>query len=140
MPYSLVTNLPVTILSPLGAKPQPPGPNVLFNIRRYLISGKYNIPSGLTSTSSLFTGASSVSACSAENGTLPKPWYERVQSCAATPSIFAGASLRPSVSERWPLVAADAEVLRAVGTGGSLAGNEGDIVLVAVDAAGVAGL
>jgi hypothetical protein len=39
-PYSLVTSLPVTIVSPLGARPQPPGPNVLFNMRLYLISGR----------------------------------------------------------------------------------------------------
>ena len=39
-PYSLVTNLPVTIVSPLGARPQPPGPKALFNMRLYLISGK----------------------------------------------------------------------------------------------------
>lgn len=137
MPYSLVTNLLVTILSPLGANPHPPGPNVLFNIRLYLISGRYKIPSGLTSTSSASTGASSVSACSEEKGTLPKPWYERVQSCAATPSISAGASLRPSVSERWPEVAAAAVVLRLVGTGGSLAGKEGATVLCAAGEAGL---
>lgn len=39
-PYSLVTSLPVTIVSPLGARPHPPGPNVLFNMRLYLISGR----------------------------------------------------------------------------------------------------
>lgn len=39
-PYSLVTSLPVTIVSPLGARPQPPGPKALFNMRLYLISGK----------------------------------------------------------------------------------------------------
>jgi hypothetical protein len=39
-PYSLVTSFPVTIVSPLGARPQPPGPNALFNMRRYLISGR----------------------------------------------------------------------------------------------------
>ena len=85
-------------------------------------------------------GASSVSACSGEKDTLPRPWYERVQSCAATPSISAGASLSPSVSERWPEVAAAAEALRAVGTGGSLAGKEGTTVLGAAGAAGAEGL
>lgn len=39
-PYSLVTSLPVTIVSPRGASPHPPGPNALFKIRRYLISGR----------------------------------------------------------------------------------------------------
>jgi len=39
-PYSLVTSLPVTIVSPLGARPHPPGPKVLFNMRLYLISGR----------------------------------------------------------------------------------------------------
>jgi hypothetical protein len=39
-PYSLVTSLPVTMVSPLGARPHPPGPNVLFNMRLYLISGR----------------------------------------------------------------------------------------------------
>ena len=39
-PYSLVTSLPVTMVSPLGARPHPPGPKALFNMRLYLISGK----------------------------------------------------------------------------------------------------
>lgn len=39
-PYSLVTTFPVTIVSPLGANPHPPGPNALFRIRLYLISGR----------------------------------------------------------------------------------------------------
>ena len=72
-PYSLVTNFPVTMLSPLGARPQPPGPNALFKIRLYLISGRYKMPSGLTSTSSCVTGASSASDCSGVNETLPRP-------------------------------------------------------------------
>ena len=38
--YSLVTAFAVTIVSPLGAMPHPPGPNALFNILRYLISGR----------------------------------------------------------------------------------------------------
>ena len=128
-PYSLVTSFPVTILSPLGAKPQPPGPNALFNIRLYLISGKYMIPSGFTSTSSCVMGASSVSDCSGVKDMLPRPWYERVQSMAGTPSSSGGASDSPSVSERcfWAADAAvSAVLLRVVGTGGSFAGNEGD--------------
>lgn len=127
-PYSLVTSFPVTILSPLGAKPQPPGPNALFNIRLYLISGKYMIPSGFTSTSSCVMGASSVSDCSGVKDMLPRPWYERVQSMAGTPSSSGGASDSPSVSERcfWAADAAvSAVLLRVVGTGGSFAGNEG---------------
>jgi hypothetical protein len=39
-PYSLVISLPVTMLSPLGARPHPPGPNARFNILLYLISGR----------------------------------------------------------------------------------------------------
>jgi hypothetical protein len=38
--YSRVTVLAVTMVSPRGARPQAPGPNALFKIRRYLISGK----------------------------------------------------------------------------------------------------
>lgn len=38
--YSLVTAFAVTMVSPLGARPQAPGPNALFNILRYLISGR----------------------------------------------------------------------------------------------------
>lgn len=38
--YSLVTAVAVMIVSPLGANPQAPGPNALFNILLYLISGR----------------------------------------------------------------------------------------------------
>lgn len=38
--YSLVTAFAVTIVSPRGASPQPPGPNAWFNILLYFISGK----------------------------------------------------------------------------------------------------
>lgn len=64
--YSLVTNFPVTIVSPLGANPHPPGPNALFNIRLYLISGRYTMPSGLISISSDDNGAVNTSICSGE--------------------------------------------------------------------------
>ena len=127
-PYSLVTNLPVTILSPLGARPQPPGPNALFNIRLYLISGKYIIPSGFTSTSSCVMGASSNSPCSGVKDTEPRPWYDRVQSIAGTPSSSGGASESPSVRERClraAVAALSAVALRVVGMGGSLATNWG---------------
>jgi hypothetical protein len=39
-PYSLDTILLPTFVSPLGASPHPPGPNALFSILRYLISGR----------------------------------------------------------------------------------------------------
>jgi hypothetical protein len=129
------------MLSPLGASPQPPGPKALFNIRLYLISGRYMMPSGFTSTSSCVMGASSVSDCSGVKEMLPSPWYERVQSIAGTPSSSGGASDSPSVSERC-CRAADAAVsavlLRVVGTGASLAGNWGSTVRCGVDV--VAGL
>jgi hypothetical protein len=38
--YSLVTSFPVTMVSPRGTRPQPPGPNALFRILLYLISGR----------------------------------------------------------------------------------------------------
>jgi hypothetical protein len=38
--YSRVTAFAVTVLSPRGASPQPPGPNAWFSIRLYLISGR----------------------------------------------------------------------------------------------------
>lgn len=86
------------------------------------------IPSGFTSTSSCVIGASSNSPCSGVKDTEPRPWYDRVQSIAGTPSSSGGASESPSVRERC-LRAADAAVsavaLRVVGTGGSFATNWG---------------
>jgi hypothetical protein len=101
------------------------------------------MPSGLTSTSSSTTGASRISDCSGVKDMLPRPWYERVQSMAGTPSVSGGASSRPSVrerSERASVAADSAVVLRAVGTGGALAGKEGVTVRCDVedDAAGLA--
>lgn len=96
------------------------------------------MPSGLTSTSSCTVGASSVSDCSGVKDMLPRPWYERVQSIAGTPSTSGGASDKPSVKERWERAsaAADSAVLfRYVGTGGSAAGNEGLTTRWAVDEA-----
>lgn len=107
------------------------------------------MPSGLTSTSSCVTGASSASDCSGVKDMLPRPWYERVQSIAGTPSSSGGASESPSVRDRWRRAAAAAEsavTLRAVGTGGSLAPeNCGvtvrgalDVVVVVLEVAGLA--
>jgi hypothetical protein len=62
---------------------------------------------------------------------LPRPWYERVQSIAGTPSMLGGASARPAVRERWErasMAADSADWLREVGIGGSLAGKEGTTV------------
>src|SRR5690349_21051981 len=95
------------------------------------------MPSGLTSTSSWETGASNASDCSGVKDTLPRPWYERVQSMAGTPSSSGGASESPSVRERWDWAAAAAEsavALRVVGTGGSLAGICGVTVRCELDA------
>lgn len=78
--YSRVTAFSVTMVSPLGAKPQPPGPNALFSIRLYLISGRYMIPSGLISTSSVSSGARRISAASFEKGSTDRPWKDFVQS------------------------------------------------------------
>jgi hypothetical protein len=97
------------------------------------------MPSGFVSTSSSTIGASSASCCSGVNDTLPRPWYERVQSIAGTPSVSGGASSRPSVRERCERasVAADSAVaLRFVGTGGSLAGKEGVTVRVGLEVVG----
>lgn len=100
-PYSLVTSLPVTMVSPRGARPQPPGPKALFNMRRYLISGKYRIPSGLISMSSGWSSAWRIALCSAVKGALERPWYERVQStCRSLSSRVGGGSTSPSVRER----------------------------------------
>ena len=43
--YSRVTYFSVTMVSLRGAKPQAPGPKALLRIRRYLISGRYKMPS-----------------------------------------------------------------------------------------------
>jgi len=43
--YSRLTILAETLVSLRGARPQPPGPNARFKIRRYLISGRYIRPS-----------------------------------------------------------------------------------------------
>lgn len=103
--YSLVTDFAVTIVSPLGASPHPPGPNALFSIRRYLISGRYTMPSGLTSMSSGAKGARRMSAASLGKGSAARPWNDRVQSTWRAPSSrMTGWSLRPavrSVSSGW---------------------------------------
>lgn len=44
-PHSRLTIRSVTWVSPLGARPHPPGPNAKFSVRRYLISGRYIRPS-----------------------------------------------------------------------------------------------
>lgn len=95
--YSLVTVFGVTILSLLGTNPQPPGPNARFKIRRYLISGKYKIPSGLISTSSGSVGARRISAASLGKGAALSPWNERVQSIFSSDadSSSSGLSERP---------------------------------------------
>lgn len=97
------------------------------------------MPSGFVSTSSSTIGASNTSCCSGVNDSLPRPWYERVQSIAGTPSISGGASSRPSVRERCKrasLAALSAVALRFVGTGGSLAGKEGTTVRVGLEVDG----
>lgn len=71
--YSLVTAFAVTIVSPLGAKPHPPGPKAWFKILLYLISGRYMMPSGLTSISSGSMGASSAFAASGEKASEERP-------------------------------------------------------------------
>lgn len=100
-PYSLVTTFPVTIVSPLGASPHPPGPNARFNILRYLISGRYTIPSGLISMSSYSNLCCKMSDCSGVKGVAERPWKERVQSTCRSSSLrTGGGSERPSVRER----------------------------------------
>jgi hypothetical protein len=44
-PHSRLTIRLSTCVSPLGARPHPPGPNAAFNVRLYLISGRYSNPS-----------------------------------------------------------------------------------------------
>ena len=111
--YSLVTALAVTIVSPLGAKPQPPGPNALLSILLYLISGKYIIPSGLISMSSAGMGCSNASAASLLNACVESPWNERAQSTCGLPSSRTkGVSSKPLVRSGrgsvavWAVVAA----------------------------------
>ena len=84
--YSRVTAFAVTIVSPRGARPHPPGPNALFSILLYLISGRYIIPSGLTSMSSFGIGWSRASAASLGNASVERPWNERAQSTCRVPS------------------------------------------------------
>lgn len=80
--YSRLTVLPSTFSGPLGASPQPPGPNARFSVRLYLISGKKMMPSGLISTSTGSTGASKTSAMRASNGWDPRPLKLLLQSVA----------------------------------------------------------
>ena len=83
-------------------------------------------------------GASSDPCCSSVKYTLPRPWYERVQSIAGTPSVSGGASSRPSVRERCERasVAADSAVaLRFVGTR-SPSAEEGTTVRVGLEVVG----
>lgn len=47
--YSREIFLGEIVCSPRGAKPHPPGPNALFSIRLYLISGRYIKPSKMLS-------------------------------------------------------------------------------------------
>lgn len=98
-PYSLVTVFGVTMVSPLGAKPQAPGPKALFNILLYLISGRYMIPSGLISTSEGVTGSSNASCASLLNASPARPWKELDQSTVFPESSTDGAGGRGS-SER----------------------------------------
>lgn len=121
--YSLVTALDVTMLSPLGASPQPPGPKALFKILLYLISGRYKMPSGLISTSSGVSGWSKTSAASFEKGWVLSPWKERVQSMADSPSAMEVMSIGEGSSER-----PEASVW--------ILGCGGEGVVVAVDGAG----
>ena len=84
--YSLVTDRWVTMVSPRGARPHAPGPNALFRMRRYLISGRYRMPSGFTSTSSTLSGWRRVSVASFGNGSAERPWKDRDQSTCRLPS------------------------------------------------------
>lgn len=100
-PYSLVTVFCVTIVSPLGANPHPPGPKARLSILLYLISGRYTIPSGLISMSLKSSGCCNMSACSFVNGEEDRPWKDRVQSTCLSSSLrTGGGSSRPSVRER----------------------------------------
>ena len=56
------------------------------------------IPSGLISISVGSSGAVRMSAASFENGSVERPWNERVQSCDVSPSSRTnGASERPDL-------------------------------------------
>lgn len=85
------------MLSLRGTSPHPPGPNARFRILRYLISGKYKMPSGLISTSSGSVGASRISAASLGNGSALSPWKDRVQSIFSSGDVSSsnGLSLSP---------------------------------------------
>lgn len=106
-PHSRLTILGLTCVSPLGAKPHPPGPNALFNVRLYLISGRYNKPSselsacqldslsiwpewgslpGLISTSSFCNGLNRASATSRSNGRWLNPAKLVDQSFVVSPN------------------------------------------------------
>lgn len=80
-------------------------------------------------------GARRISCCSGVKETLPRPWYERVQSIAGTPSSSGGESERPSVRDRWARASfarVSSEALRVVGTGASFAGYWGTTVRMGV--------
>lgn len=85
------------MLSLLGTRPHPPGPNARFRMRRYLISGRYKMPSGLISTSSGLVSARRISATSLGKGSAERPWKERVQSIfsAGVLSSSSGLSDKP---------------------------------------------
>jgi hypothetical protein len=97
------------MVSPLGANPQPPGPNALFSIRLYLISGRYMIPSGFISTSPGRIGCISSCEASLLKGANERPWKEEDQSTllpvestgAAEGGGVSGSSDNPSERERW---------------------------------------
>lgn len=95
-PHSLLTILGPTSVSPRGAKPHPPGPNAAFNVRLYFISGRYNNPSGLISTSAGVNGFNSSSAASLGNGFSLKPEKLVLQS---NPTGASPASLLPILAE-----------------------------------------
>lgn len=95
--YSLVTALDVTVVSPLGANPHPPGPNALFSILRYLISGRYIMPSGLISISWGSMGAMRAFAASGLKASVDSPWNDLAQSTWRSPSSkITGSSDIPS--------------------------------------------
>lgn len=99
--YSRVTSFWVTMVSPRGARPHPPGLKALLSILRYLISGRYTIPSGLISMSCESISCWRISACSEVKASEDKPWYDLVQSiCLSFSSRTGGGSSRPFVKER----------------------------------------
>ena len=119
------------MVSPRGARPQPPGPKALLSIRRYLISGKYMMPSGLISTSSTTTGCSNIFCASALKGASLKPWNERDQSTCSELAVGKGSSSRPSLSERVSTSVAGRAALREAEVAG-----RGDAVVFDAVAAG----